>query len=182
MAEKKTITIAGKEFSIRQPFDTGHVLTEAEAKALNQVFAENIRNNMAAKVKAAYEGSAKEGEPTEDTIVQSVTEYADNYEFTIASVGGGKRPSDPIELEALSIARQMLADHLKAKAKMTVKAFKEKVGEDKYLEKVAEIAARDEVVKEAKRRVKQRQAAAEAAMGDLELDVPSDAEPASAEG
>lgn len=175
----KEITIAGQTFTVLQPYAAGHTITEAEAKALNQVRAENVRNNMASKVKAAAEGTAKEGEPTADNIVAFVTEYDASYVFTLASVGGGKRSTDPIEVEALRIARGMFADWASAK-KLTVKAVKEKIGEEAYEAKVAEIAERDDVVKEAKRRVKAREASAASAMDDLGLDglVPADAEPA----
>lgn len=169
MADPKEITIAGKPFTVLQPYDAGHTLTEAEAKALNQVRAENIRNNMASKVKAAFEGTAKDGEPTEANIVDFVAAYDGEYEFTLASVGGGKRPTDPVEIEALSIARGLFADHVKAKLNLTVKAVKEKIGDDAYNSKIAEIALRDNVVKEAKRRVKQRQEAAESALEGLDL-------------
>lgn len=169
MAEPKEITIAGQTFTVLQPYDAGHVLTEAEAKALNQVRAENIRNNMASKVKAAAEGKEKEGDPSAETIVEAVAAYDAAYEFTLASVGGGKRPTDPVELECLSIARSMFAEHVRAKLKTTVKAVKEKIGEDAYNSKIAELAEREEVVKEAKRRVKARQAAAESALDGLDL-------------
>ena len=165
----KEITIAGKTFPVPQPYVAGAVITEAEAKALNQVFAENIRNNTASKVKAAVEGTAKEGEPTADTIEAFVAEYAGSYVFTLASVGGGRKSSDPAEVEALRIARGMFADHCTLKLKATVKAVKEKIGEEAYEAKIAEIAAREDILKEAKRRVKMRQAAAETAMGDLDL-------------
>ena len=56
----KEITIAGQTFAVLQPYAEGHTITEAEAKALNQVRAENVRNNMAGKVKAAAEGTAAE--------------------------------------------------------------------------------------------------------------------------
>ena len=85
----KEITIAGQTFAVLQPYAEGHTITEAEAKALNQVRAENVRNNMAGKVKAAAEGTAKEGEPTADNIVDFVTAYDAAYVFTLASVGGG---------------------------------------------------------------------------------------------
>lgn len=179
MSTSKEITIAGHTFAVLQPYAAGHVITEAEAKALNQVRAENIRNNMASKVKAAFEGTAKEGEPTEENIAQFVADYDASYEFTLASVGGGKRSSDPNEVEALRIARGIFADWAASK-KLTVKAIKEKIGEEAYEAKIAEIAEREDVVKEAKRRVKQRQAAAESAMGDLDLGE-MDATPAAAE-
>lgn len=164
----KEITIAGQTFAVLQPYAEGHTITEAEAKALNQVRAENVRNNMAGKVKAAAEGTAKEGEPTADNIVDFVTAYDAAYVFTLASVGGGRKSTDPTEVEALKIARGIFADFVASK-KLTVKAVREKIGEDAYEAKLAEIALRDEVVKEAKRRVKARQASAEEAMGDLDL-------------
>jgi len=164
----KEITIAGQTFAVLQPYAEGHTITEAEAKALNQVRAENVRNNMASKVKAAAEGTAKEGEPTADNIVDFVSAYDAAYVFTLASVGGGRKSTDPTEVEALKIARGIFADFVASK-KLTVKAVREKIGEDAYEAKLAEIALRDEVVKEAKRRVKARQASAEEAMGDLDL-------------
>lgn len=164
----KEITIAGHSFAVAQPYTEGHTITEAEAKALNQVRAENIRNNMASKVKAAYEGTAKDGDPTVDTIVEAVAAYDAAYVFTLASVGGGRKPSDPVEVEALRIARGTFADWAASK-KLTVKAVKEKIGDEAYDAKIAEIAERDDIIKEAKRRVKARQAAAENSMGDLDL-------------
>jgi hypothetical protein len=170
----KEITIAGQTFTVLQPYAAGHAITEAEAKALNQVRAENVRNNTASKVKAAVEGTAKDGEPTADTIVAYVAKYDADYIFTLASVGGGRKTTDPVEVEALKIARGVFADAM-AKKKLTVKAVKEKIGEDVYEAKIAEIAEREEIVKEAKRRVKARQAAAEDAIGGLDL---GDLEPA----
>ena len=164
----KEITIAGQTFAVLQPYSEGNTITEAEAKALNQVRAENVRNNMAGKVKAAAEGTAKEGEPTAENIVAFVSVYDAAYVFTLASVGGGRKSTDPTEVEALKIARGIFADFVASK-KLTVKAVREKIGEDAYEAKLAEIALRDEVVKEAKRRVKARQASAEEAMGDLDL-------------
>jgi len=175
----KEITIAGQTFTVLQPYAAGHAITEAEAKALNQVRAENVRNNMASKVKAAVEGTAKEGEPTADTIAAAVAAYDAAYIFNLASVGGGKRPTDPVEVEALRIARDQFATFAASK-KLTVKAIKEAKGEDWYLEKIAALAERDDVVKEAKRRVKAREASAESALEGLDLDgiAPVEAEPA----
>lgn len=153
---QKEITIAGLPFTISQPYLAGHAITEAEAKALNQVRAENIRNNMASKIKDGSAGAAE------------VSAYDTAYEFTLASVGGGKRSSDPTEVEALKIARGLFADWAAGK-KLTVKAIKEKIGDDAYDAKIAEIAERADTVKEAKRRVKSRQESAEAAMGDMDL-------------
>lgn len=164
----KEITIAGHSFPVSQPYAAGHVITEAEAKALNQVRAENVRNNTASKVKAAMEGTQKDGEPTKDNIAEFVAKYDAEYVFTLASVGGGRKPTDPVEVEALKMARAIFSDWATSK-KLTVKAVREKIGEEAYEAKIAEIAEREEVVKEAKRRVASRQKAAESAMGDLDL-------------
>lgn len=175
----KEITIAGQTFTVSQPYAAGHVVTEAEAKALNQVRSENIRNNMAAKVKAATEGTAKEGEPTAANIVQYVADYDANYEFTLASVGGGKRSTDPVEVEAMRIARDQFAAWAVSK-KTTVKALKEKLGEEIVAEKIAMLAERPENVKEAKRRVDLRNKNADNALEGLGLDdmLPAETEPA----
>jgi len=177
----KEITIAGQTFSVSQPYEAGHAITEAEAKALNQVRAENVRNNMASKVKAASDGTAKEGEPTAATIAAAVAAYDAAYIFNLASVGGGRKSSDPVEVEALRIARGTFADWATSK-KTTVKAVKERIGDDAYEAKLAEIAERADIVKEAKRRVKARQDAAETSMGDLDLGdlvaAPAEVEPA----
>jgi hypothetical protein len=169
MSELKEITIAGSTFAVLQPYAAGHAITEAEAKALNQVRAENIRNNMASKVKAAMEGTAKEGEPTKDTIADAVAAYDAEYQFTLASVGGGKRTTDPIEVEALRIARDQFSAWATSK-KTTVKAVKEKIGEEAYQSKIAELAARPENLKEAKRRVDLRSKQADNALEGLGLD------------
>lgn len=165
----KTITISGKEFQVSEPYAAGHAITEAEAKALNQVRAENIRNNMASKVKAAQatEGR-KEDDPTLDTIADIIAAYDSEYEFTLASVGGGKRPTDPVEIEATKIAKDMFSAWCSSKG-FTVKAAKERLGDDVYSAKIAELAERDSTVKEAKRRVKVRTEAAEAALDGLDF-------------
>jgi hypothetical protein len=164
----KEITIADKPFTVIQPYVAGHVVTEAEAKALNQTRAENIRNNMASKVKAAYAGTAKEGEPTAATIVAFVADYDAAYVFTLASVGGGARKTDPIEVEALKIARAMFADFCAGK-NLTVKAVRDKIGEEAYQAKLALLAEQDGVVKEATRRVKERAKTAASALADMDL-------------
>lgn len=164
MTETKEITIASRTFAVLQPYAEGHVVTAAEAKALNQVRAENIRNNTASKVKAAIEGTQKEGEPTAANIDSYVADYDASYVFTLASVGGGKRAVDPVEVEALRIARVVLTEALRAKGIAYAK-----VPEDKRNEKLAEIASRDAIVKEAKKRVASRQKAAEEALGEVDL-------------
>ena len=170
----REITIAGHQFTISQPYAPGHTINEAEARALNQTRAEAIRNNMAAKVKAAMAGEAKEGDPTADTIVQAVADYDAAYEFSIVTAGAGRRPSDPVEVEARRIARNILADFARDKG-LTVKALREQIGDETYESKVIELAERPDTMKEAKRRVDVRVKQADSVLGDIDLGVSEEA-------
>lgn len=165
--EVKEITIAGQSFNVRQPYAAGHVVTDAEAKALNQVRAENIRNNMATKVKTAF-GDAPTEELNVETIGQIVAEYDAAYEFTLASVGGGRKSADPVESEARKIATAILTQALRQKG-TTLKAMRDR-NADAIEAKIAEIAERADVVKQAKANVKAREAM-QAGIGDLDLDL-----------
>ncbi len=53
--DTKNIIIQGQTFTASLPYAAGQALTESEARALNQVRLENIRNNFASKVKASLE-------------------------------------------------------------------------------------------------------------------------------
>ena len=89
-----SFTIAGLHFKVSSPYSAGHVCTEGEARALNQTRVENIRNNLAAK--------AKDGVLTQ----ADVEAYAASYVFGERT--GGLRTQDPIEAEALEIARRLV--------------------------------------------------------------------------
>lgn len=147
--DTKEITIAGSVFPVSQPYAEGHVVTLAEAKALNQVRAENIRNNMASKVKAATESPTDECNAS--NIAALVAAYDAEYQFTLASVGGGKRSVDPVEVEALKIARALLSEALKTKGISITK-----LPEEVRNAKIAEISESDAVLKEARKRVEAR--------------------------
>ena len=176
----KVITIAAREFVIPQPYAAGHTLTEGEARAMNQVLAENIRNNMAPKVKAAIEGTAKDDAPTIETIDQFVADYAASYEFnaTATSAGGG-RVTDPLEVEAIAIAREILKGALRAKGIPYAK-----VPAEIRDQKIALLAAQEATVKEARKRLEARRKAAESALGGIDLSdlgVGDESAPAAAE-
>lgn len=87
------ITIAGRQFAVTPRYSAGHTLTENEANALNQVLFENLRNNFAAK--------AKEGQTQEQ-----FDEYAASYQFGVRTGGGSRQ--DPVQAEAMSIARDQI--------------------------------------------------------------------------
>jgi rubrerythrin len=108
LADDRTtdITIQGKQFSIIQPYTAGHPLTDGEAGALNQTFAENIRNNTAKWVQEALDGNSFD----QDELQSKIADYAESYEFG-ARVGG--RSSDPVMAAALDIAKTSVRKALK---------------------------------------------------------------------
>jgi hypothetical protein len=170
----KEITIQGVAFEVSQPYVEGHVVTEAEAKALNQTRSENVRNNMAKAVKDAKETAAKEqgvdaanatlSDDVLTSLGQAVAEYDAAYIFTLASVGGGRKSKDPVEVEANKIARAAIMGKLKEMGKKAAD-----VDKDALAAKIAEIAESPAVVKAAKKAVKERNELAASALDNLDL-------------
>lgn len=99
---RTAITIQGETFEIGQPFGEGHICNANQAAALNQLLAENIRNNFGAQMKKAE----KDGKDIPDQA--DLDTYVEKYEFGIRT--GGFASADPVEREA----RKMAADHVKA--------------------------------------------------------------------
>ena len=93
------VVIQEYTFSIPKPFAEGHVCTGAEADVLNQTLAENIRNNTAGRVKKAV----AEGSFDHALMQAEIDAYVKEYEF---GVRRGRGPVDPIEREALAIAKE----------------------------------------------------------------------------
>lgn len=171
MADAKTKTIAGLEFTISQPYDEGHVCTAAEAKALNQTRSENIGNNMRKAVEAALEAQDKGDKSLINAIHAEVAKYDSEYAFTLANVGASRR-LDPVEREARSIAREALKAHL-SKTGRKIGVVPDGETEETWGEKVEAnidaIAAREDVVKEAKKRIAAKQKQTESITAGLEI-------------
>ena len=89
----QSITILGLRFNVQSPYSAGHFCTNGEARALNQKRLENIRNHLAAK--------AKDGALTQ----ADVDAYASSYVFGERTAR--RRTNDPIEAEALELARRL---------------------------------------------------------------------------
>lgn len=86
-------------------------LTEGMVAVLNQTLAENVSNNLRAKLlagKTEGEGdAAKTRELTEAEAQALVDSYVAEYEFGVRRAGNGEpRVTDPVEKEARSIARE----------------------------------------------------------------------------
>lgn len=115
------ITIQDWLAKIPAPYLPGHSLNENEASAVNQLFAENIRNNFAKKVKDARDEAKKNGGEVDFGALQSaLDEYSASYTFGTRKGGGGgdsSLPKDPVQRAAHIIARDKIRAHAKAKGK-----------------------------------------------------------------
>lgn len=165
---QKEVTIAGLVFPVSIPFAAGHVLDEAQAKQLNQVRAENVRNNTASAVKKlAVDPEAKTLEYTAEAIAAAndlVAKYDAEYVFSMAQAGP-RRVTDPLEKECLSIARA----HVTAKIKEQGKKVKD-FDAEKLEAKIEELAQHPDIVKVAKTRLKEREKLSESLAMDLSTD------------
>lgn len=157
---KQDLTIQGKTFKIPLPYAIGACeLTEGEAAALNQTYAENVRNNFAQQMKRAAEGDTPKELTQED-----LDAYTDGYEFG-KRTGGARGPRDPIGTEERRLALAAVKAHVAAKGKN----WKD-LSEDKQEELVNTVVASGKFREKAAEIVRQRQEAAEATK-DLDLDL-----------
>ena len=100
-------SIMGVTANFPQPYLKGHELTDKEAIALNGLLKENVRNLVREAIKTHL---SKGGKPDE---VQSIVDKCiSHYEF---GAGGGGRTSDPVDKEAVSIARTRIEVDMTAK-------------------------------------------------------------------
>lgn len=141
----KTISISGQAFEVSAPYAAGHVLTEAEAKVLNQTRAENIGNNFRSQVKKALEDG------TLDAVKSAIADYDSKYEFSMTVA---RQPIDPIEAEAFRIAKEIVKAKIADKYGVSLKKYFETEGnEAKYEAAVEKLAGQEDTLKEAKKRV-----------------------------
>ena len=86
--------------------------------SLNQVRAENVRNNCAKKVKTATADLAEGAEITSEAMAAlsaEVAAYDSAYVFNMATVSAAARVVDPVEREAIKLARANVTALLKEK-------------------------------------------------------------------
>lgn len=162
-------TINGLQFELSAPYAEGHTISAIEARVLNQTRAENIGNNTRAKIKEMQDANASEQE-----IQDYVAGVDAEYQFTAAGVSASRK-LDPVEREAVKIARELLKGHLaNSGRKLTVApdGVTEEEWEEKVQSEIDRISALDEVVKAAKKAVdakaKQAQALSDA-LGDVNV-------------
>lgn len=119
----RDITIGGSVFLIANRFATGHVITAGEADALNQTFAENVRNSVVAKSKRAADIMGEKevaGVPVTDeerlsaTVTQeALTAYAADYVFGVRKTTV-KLTRSPVEAEERRLAREAVTAKIKS--------------------------------------------------------------------
>lgn len=152
MSATREISILGVILTIAQPYTEGHVVNEAEAKALNQTRAENISNALRAKVKAKQSEDGTYTPEALEKITAMAAAYDAEYTFTLGGTGGGRTPTDPLEKECIAVARQFVT----AKLKEAGKKVKE-LSEGQMDAYIAQVVDAPEIVDLAKQRLKQRE-------------------------
>ena len=162
-------TINGLQFEISEPYTEGHTISALEARVLNQTRSENIGNNTRAKIKEMQEANTSEQE-----IADYVSGVDQSYEFTAAGVSSSRK-LDPVEREAVKIARELLKAHLATSGrKLTVapEGLTDEEWEDRVTGEIERISSLPEVTKAAQKNVdaknKQAQSLADA-LGTVEV-------------
>lgn len=146
MSEREMV-IAGVTVTVSTPYAEGHTVNAAEAKTLNQTRCENISNAMRTKIKEALEAGADQS-----AIQEMVSKYDAEYTFSLASAGGGRRAVDPLEREALAIARAEVTRLIKEQGLKVKDVDKEVVEQN-----VAAFAEHPDVIALAKKRLKEKE-------------------------
>lgn len=99
-AERRQFGISGVTVSIPAPFKEGHQCNEHEAGVLNQVLAENCRNNKREEVVELL----KNGGST-DQVQALVDAYVVDYDFGQRRLSGPRL--DPVESSAMELATEV---------------------------------------------------------------------------
>lgn len=111
-SDTPTIKISGVIFQVPSRYAEGHSLSANEAAALNQVLAENLRNNFAEKVKSALK-SGDFSDQDEHKLQLEFAEYANEYEFNRRRKV--KTHNDPVVKEARKLAKQLVSEQARKK-------------------------------------------------------------------
>lgn len=110
MSATRFIKVKGYQCSVPAPYNAGHVLTEAEAAALNHAYATAIRSIAFPVVEAMIE----DGTTTEVSAVQAeINEIVSDFTFGSRRSRANATEFRAIEKIALRIARDMVKVSLK---------------------------------------------------------------------
>jgi len=162
MTNTREIVVQGVTITTAQPYAEGHTITAGEAKALNQVRAENIRNNLASMVKAAKSEDGSITDAALSELTTKVAEYDAAYEFTLSSAGGTRRAVDPLEKECISIAKAAISAEIKKQGKKI-----KNIPAETIAALIEQHKDNEKVIALAKKRLKERDALADAVSIDV---------------
>lgn len=141
----RQFTIQDRTFVIPAPFGEGHQCNAAEAGVLNQTLAENVRNNMNKKVKDGIDA----GSFNQDEMQAEIDLYIEEYEF---GARRGRGPVDPVEREALNIAKDEVKNALRRSGHKIADIATEDI--NRLAEQV--VSENPDIAKEAERRIKEK--------------------------
>ncbi len=163
-AETK-IKVQGMIFTAPLRFAEGHPLSALEAKALNQTYHENLRNNFAKNVKKEQEAAKAAGSETLSVEVMEklhseFAAYAEAYSFAERRTSS---PVDPVEKLAYQLAGQAVRAALKKKNFDVKTLAPEKL--EKFIEDL--LAKDSKYLEEAQRRVSAESSVATDALDEL---------------
>lgn len=148
------VTIQKQTYTLADKYAEGHTLSANEAAALNQLRAENLRNNFASTVKKAL-GEDGTGTPPSQEAFDT---FAEAYAFGVRRVG--TRTGDPVAREAKRIATDKVHAAVKAKyGKLDA------VDKAQLAKTIDDLAVREDIVALARQNVE----AANEIAGDLDL-------------
>ena len=148
-APRSTITIAGLTMTVPAPFVEGHVLRTNEAAALNQTYAENVRNNFSNSAKKAIQDAGSVDAVSIGELQDQLDEYVKSYDFGVRRGSGASRtPLDPVEREALNLAIEKVKNALRAKGYQLKEVGQRKIRElaEEAVEKNPQIKAQAEQI------------------------------------
>lgn len=112
--------ITGKGYTIKvpKPYSEGHELRENEAEAMNQVYAENIRNNITTRIKRMIDNGDTVDQETVDQMVQ---EYVQTYDFGTRASAGPRLSAE--EKKARSLAKDAVKKKIRDAEDQDLKDF-----------------------------------------------------------
>lgn len=160
-SKKVPATVAGMTLLMPQPFAEGYALLANEANAMNQLLTENLRNNIAGKMKAAE----KEGKAWSETEAQAQLDtYAATYQF--GARVGGIRSVDPVLRIMEQLAEGKVRELLKTKGiKLNT------VDSDKMNSLIDQYIAKDDAAGGALRKIAEKRVKEDSKLAVAELDI-----------
>ena len=158
------LTIQGYQFDVPPAgLQPGTPLTEEQVHVLEQTRFENIRNNMAAKIKKLLNGAAELTIEQQSTVAADVQKYASEYQFGQRARGaGGPRVVDPVEREVIRLAKEDIS------AAYFVK-YGERLGKEQLAEVVEKLLGlkRDDYVARARKNIRDKERAGADVLANL---------------